>query len=203
MRVLVTGARGQLGSEFQDLASEFDQIEWNFVGRSQLDITDVISLEEFFQSAQIDGVINCAAYTAVDKAETEKEQSHVVNVLGATNLAHLCQKFNAFLIHISTDFVFSGQHNKPYTETDPTDPQGVYGQTKREGEIAIQRILPSATIIRTSWLYSSHGHNFVKTMLRLGESRDELDGGGRPDRISNLYTRPGKSHCIAFDGLPE
>jgi dTDP-4-dehydrorhamnose reductase len=168
--VLVTGAGGQLGREL--LADS----ESGFVGvsRSQLDIGDAAAVSSLLREVKPRLVINAAAYTAVDQAESEPESADRVNALGPENLALACRELNARLIHISTDFVFDGQASAPYSPDHPPSPVGSYGRGKLEGEQAVQSILPGALIIRTGWLYSRHGSNFVKTMLRLMGERDEL-----------------------------
>jgi dTDP-4-dehydrorhamnose reductase len=146
-----------------------------FADRSALDITDKDAIKQFVERNSIDTIINCAAYTAVDKAEEDKENADKVNHLAVRYMAEIAKEKKIKLIHISTDYVFDGMNYKPYIEEDPTNPQSVYGATKLAGERAIQEIKPkNAIIIRTSWVYSSYGNNFVKTMLRLGKERDEL-----------------------------
>ena len=175
--ILVTGANGQLGSELRVLCSEtrVPGSEFVFVDRDELDLSDRDEIEKYFDGQDFSAIVNCAAYTAVDKAENEPEPAEAVNHLAVETLAHIAKDRGIRLIHISTDYVFDGKNDRPYTEEDPTDPQSVYGATKLAGEKAIQRINPkNSIIIRTSWVYSSFGNNFVKTMLRLGKERDEL-----------------------------
>ncbi len=173
--ILVTGSRGQLGSELHDLHVNFPNYTFCFTDRDSLDITDKQAIDSICKLHDITHIINCAAYTAVDKAEEEREQANAINHLAVQNLAEIAKEHNIALIHISTDYVFDGQHYKPYTENDKTNPQGVYGDTKLNGEQALQNVNPQhSIIIRTSWVYSSFGTNFVKTMLRLGEERDSL-----------------------------
>lgn len=178
MVVLVTGANGQLGQAIQSIADQYPSIDFVFCSSSELDITSSVSCEAAFTKYKPDFCINTAAYTAVDKAETDVEKARLVNVIGAKNLAESCKQNNTVLLHISTDFVFDGivstSGNKGYKETDAPNPQGVYGQTKLEGEQAIQTILEKYFIIRTSWVYSQFGANFMKTMLRLAQERDCL-----------------------------
>jgi len=174
MVVLVTGANGQLGQAIQFLAGNYPNINFVFCSSSVLDITNKENCDSVFNKEKPDFCINAAAYTAVDKAESEQEQSHLINCIGAKNLAETCKGFNAKLIHISTDFVFDGSKNAPYNETDLTNPKGVYGQTKLDGEIAIQEVFDAYFIIRTSWVYSQFGNNFMKTMLRLASERTSL-----------------------------
>jgi dTDP-4-dehydrorhamnose reductase len=174
MVVLVTGANGQLGQAIQFVAGNYHNINFVFCSSSDLDITIKENCDSVFNKEKPDFCINAAAYTAVDKAESELEQAELINVIGAKNLAETCKEFNAKLIHISTDFVFDGSENEPYNETDLPNPKGVYGQTKLEGEIAIQEVFDAYFIIRTSWVYSQFGNNFMKTMLRLASERTSL-----------------------------
>ena len=178
MVVLVTGANGQLGQAIQSIADQYSSIDFVFCSSSELDITSAVSCEAAFTKFKPDFCINTAAYTAVDKAETDVEKARLVNVIGAKNLAESCKQNNTILLHISTDFVFDGivstSGSKGYKETDAPNPQGVYGQTKLEGEQAIQAILEKYFIIRTSWVYSQFGANFMKTMLRLAQERDSI-----------------------------
>jgi dTDP-4-dehydrorhamnose reductase len=173
MKVLVTGANGQLGSELRFLTKE-NIVQFSFVNSKELDVTDAITVENLLRKENYDYVVNCAAYTAVDLAETEIYKAEKVNVIGVENLAKSCHANNACLIHISTDFVFDGSNNVPYKEGDQTNPLSVYGATKLAGEKKIVDSCDKHFIIRTSWLYSSFGNNFVKTMLRLGETKKEL-----------------------------
>jgi dTDP-4-dehydrorhamnose reductase len=174
LNILVTGSNGQLGSEIQELSSEY-AYNFFFTDRNNLDITDVNAVREFVEKNAINAVINCAAYTAVDKAETDEVNANAVNHLAVKNLALIAKEKNIILIHVSTDYVFDGKNFKPYTEDDNTNPNGVYGKTKLDGENAIIEINPlNAVIIRTSWVYSSYGANFVKTMLRLGKEKESL-----------------------------
>lgn len=172
--VLVTGGNGQLGQSIHSIAYQFPTLNFIFVDKSTLDITNANVVLDFFKMHVINWCINCAAYTAVDNAEENKELAHQVNVSGARNIADACQKNGSKLIHISTDFVFDGLKNTPYKETDVVNPQGIYGVTKLDGETEVQKYCPSHFIIRTSWLYSEFGHNFIKTMLRLASERDTL-----------------------------
>jgi dTDP-4-dehydrorhamnose reductase len=172
--VLVTGSNGQVGSELQHLSKEY-QYNFYFTDRTSLDITNKEEIEKFVNTNLINIIINAAAYTAVDKAEEDEENANKVNHLAAKYLAEIANEHKIKLIHISTDYVFNGENFRPYTEDDRTNPNGVYGQTKLEGEKAMQSINPqNSIIIRTSWVYSSFGANFVKTMLRLGKERDSL-----------------------------
>ena len=174
MVVLVTGANGQLGQAIQFVAGNYPNINFVFCSSSDLDITIKENCGSVFNKEKPDFCINAAAYTAVDKAESEPEKAELINVIGAKNLAEACKNFNAKLIHISTDFVFDGSKNAPYNETDLPNPKGVYGQSKLDGEIAIQEVFDAYFIIRTSWVYSQFGNNFMKTMLRLASERASL-----------------------------
>lgn len=173
MKILVAGANGQLGSEIRFLSTPFDA-EFVFAGSGQLDVTNFASVEDVIGNGGFDYVINCSAYTAVDLAESELVKAEEINVFGVKNLAMSCKKYGSTLIHVSTDFVFDGKKNTPYNEVDVTNPTGVYGLTKLKGEQIVQEICENFFIIRTSWLYSSFGNNFVKTMLSLSETRTEL-----------------------------
>lgn len=173
-QVLVTGAHGQLGRAFQSLAPKYGDIALIAADRSLLDITDEKQVSRFFDEHNIDYCVNTAAYTAVDKAETEQSTCRLVNVDAVGFLAKACTKNNIPLIHFSTDYVYHGPQNTPLRETDPTSPQGVYARTKLEGEQLAIQLHPATMIIRTSWVYAAEGHNFVNTMLRLGRERSEL-----------------------------
>lgn len=174
MNILVTGANGQLGSEIKDLVNNFNSFNFFFKGSLDLNICNFLQLEKFVVENKIEVIINCAAYTAVDKAESGNAIAQKVNEEGVMNLVKISKTVNAKLIHISTDYVFNGEGFIPYKETDDVSPIGVYGKTKRLGELAVLDSDIDGIVIRTSWLYSSYGNNFVKTMLRLGEDRDEL-----------------------------
>jgi len=173
-KILVTGANGQLGLCFQELSKLHATIQFVFHSSKQLDITNKGLVQNTFQISKFDYCINCAAYTAVDLAESEKEKAKEVNVLGAKNLAEACKENDVILIQISTDFVFDGKSNIPYTEKDATNPLSVYGETKLEGELVVKNTLDKYFILRTSWLYSEYANNFMKTMLRLGSERNEF-----------------------------
>lgn len=175
MVVLVTGASGQLGQALQHVADNYTDVDFHFAASAEADVTDKKSLTAVFEKLKPNYCINAAAYTAVDKAESEPDKAFAVNVTGAHNLAETCRDYKVVLIHISTDFVFDGKKDTPYLESDQTNPIGVYGKTKREGEIEIQKVLPEHYIIRTSWLYSQFGANFMKTMLRLASERSSLN----------------------------
>lgn len=173
-KILVTGANGQLGSELKALQEKFPSLEFVFTDVENLDITNAAAIEQFVRDTTPQFVINCAAYTAVDRAEEDLEMARKINALAPRLLAEACAKAGMKLIHVSTDYVFDGTAHKPYTEDAPTSPESAYGVTKLEGEQAVTGACRESVIIRTSWLYSSHGNNFVKTMLRLGSERDEL-----------------------------
>lgn len=175
INVLVTAKDGQLGQCFQDIALNYPEINFFFKSSSELDITNKATVDSVFNSeVPFDYCINAAAYTAVDKAEDNIELADQVNHIGAQNLALACKKHQVILIHISTDFVFDGKSSKAYLESDITNPLGVYGETKLKGEQAISKTLEQHFIIRTSWLYSEFGNNFLKTMLRLASERNEI-----------------------------
>lgn len=171
MRILITGAKGQLGLTLADVLSKHDLI---LTDREELDITSPSAVNKFVSEIKPNVIINAAAYTAVDQAETEKEIAYKINVAGAKNLASMAKKIGAIIIHISTDFVFDGKRKTPYTENDQPKPLSVYGQTKYDGEKAVEEIGGKYYIFRTAWLYSPYGKNFVKTMIRLGQEKDEL-----------------------------
>jgi dTDP-4-dehydrorhamnose reductase len=190
MVILVTGASGQVGQAIKAAAPAYSDIRFYFAGSEEADITNLQSLEALFNRINPNVCINAAAYTAVDKAESEPEKAHAINVTGVKNLAEVCKAFRTVLIHISTDFVFDGTKRTPYTEEDATNPQSVYGKTKLEGERAIRTILTEYYIIRTSWVYSQYGNNFMKTMLRLAGERNSLsvvnDQTGTPTNANSL-----------------
>ncbi len=189
--ILVTGGNGQLGSELKEIAPNYQDYNFLFTDVKDLDITNHTTVAAFIESNNITVIINCAAYTAVDKAESEPELSDAINYLAVANFAQIAKDKNIKLIHISTDYVFDGTNHKPYVETDIPNPQSVYGQTKLDGEQAMQQINPAnSVILRTSWVYSKFGNNFVKTMLRLADSRDEIsvvaDQIGTPTNAADL-----------------
>ena len=174
MVVLVTGANGQLGQALQFIATNYPAIHFVFCSSTELDITSKENCGSIFKKHQPNFCINAAAYTAVDKAESEPEKAHLINVIGAKNLAEVCKEHNTILLHVSTDFVFDGSQKTPYTEENLPNPTGIYGLTKLQGEQAIQKTWDKHFIIRTSWVYSQFGNNFMKTMLRLASERDSL-----------------------------
>lgn len=190
MKILVTGAYGQLGNELKILSADYPEWQFLFTDADTLDITNDFSVHSFFDRNKPDFVINCAAYTAVDKAETDIETAEKVNSLAPEILAKAAAKTGVKLIHVSTDYVFDGTGHLPYTETDPVGPASVYGKTKLEGENRALAANQQIMIIRTSWLYSSFGNNFVKTMLRLGHERGLInvvfDQVGTPTYAADL-----------------
>jgi dTDP-4-dehydrorhamnose reductase len=173
--ILVTGANGQLGSELRVLSSSFPDYIFLFVTKDELEISDASAVKKYFDSNKIDHCINCAAYTAVDKAETEKEKAFQINADGVGYLAKACEKHKAQFIHISTDYVFDGTATEPIEENEHVNPLGVYGMSKLRGEQLAISNLENAIIIRTSWVYSSFGNNFVKTMLRLMKEKESIN----------------------------
>ena len=189
-RILVTGANGQLGSEFQTLTKNSED-NYTFVDRSRLNLGSISSITAYFETHSFDVIINCAAYTAVDKAESDKSTAFAINHEAVEALAQISKAKNISLIQISTDYVFDGKNFMPYVEDDLTNPQSVYGASKLAGEMAMNAVNPeNSIIIRTSWVYSSFGNNFVKTMLRLGKERDTLgvifDQVGTPTYAKDL-----------------
>jgi dTDP-4-dehydrorhamnose reductase len=173
-KTIILGASGQLGNCIAKVAGERGLTNVLFPSEQNANILSIDQLRILFESEQPAFVVNCAAYTAVDKAEDDVEKARLINKVGPQNIAQLCQEFNCTLIHISTDFVFAGNQTKLLNEQDIAEPVSVYGLTKLEGELAIAETLPQHIIIRTAWLYSEFGNNFVKTMQRLGRERDEL-----------------------------
>ena len=190
MNILVTGSNGQLGSEIKDIAASYRNFRFFFTDLPVLDICNTNQLGVFIAKNKIDTVINCAAYTAVDAAEQNAAIAEEVNAIGVLNLVNALAKVNGKLIHISTDYVFDGNGFLPYQETDEVNPMGVYGNTKRNGELAVVNGNIDGIVIRTSWLYSAYGTNFVKTMLRLGTEKKEVnviyDQVGTPTNASDL-----------------
>jgi len=179
MVVLVTGANGQLGQSIQFIANQYPNIQFIYTDYQELDITNFESCHTVFAKYKPQFCINTAAYTAVDKAESESEKAHLINAIGPENLAKVCKEYNTILLHISTDFIFDGTSSSlsmtnGYKETDIPNPQSVYGKTKLDGELAVQKNWEKHYIIRTSWVYSQFANNFMKTMLRLASERDSL-----------------------------
>jgi len=190
INILVTGSKGQLGSEIQELEKDYDY-NFFFTNRDDIDITNKDDIKSFVEKNSINTIINCAAYTAVDKAQNDEINAELANTKAVKKLALVSEELNIKLIHISTDYVFDGKNFKPYTEEYQTNPQGVYGKTKLAGEIQMLKINPkNSIIIRTSWVYSTFGNNFVKTMLKLGKQKDELgvifDQVGTPTNAADL-----------------
>ena len=199
MRILVTGKNGQLGRSIQKIVNTDSKIDNNqnpndftFVAREELDLSSESSISHYFDNNdKFDIIINCAAYTQVDRAEQEAELANQINHLAVKQLASIASNQRARLIHISTDYVFDGESNKPFTETDTPNPINAYGRTKLAGEKALQTVMPmNAVIIRTSWVYSEYGNNFVETMIKLGKEQDELsvvnDQMGSPTYATDL-----------------
>lgn len=174
MRILVTGAGGQLG---KDVVTIFSQAGHEVMGceRNDLDITDQAQCNQVIESFQPEAVIHCAAYTAVDAAETDVDGAYLINAVGTRNIAVASEKVGAKFIFVSTDYVFDGKSEHPYQEYDNTNPQSIYGKSKRAGEILTQSLSSRYFIVRTAWVYGAHGNNFVKTMLRLGQEKPELN----------------------------
>jgi dTDP-4-dehydrorhamnose reductase len=173
--ILVTGANGQLGSELKVLSATYTSYNFLFVTKDELAIDDIDAVKKYFDLQKIDHCINCAAYTAVDKAESEKERAFLINGEAVGNLAAVCKAHNTAFIHISTDYVFDGNATEPIKEDDPVDPIGVYGASKLKGEQLAFENNSGTIVIRTSWVYSSFGNNFVKTMLRLMKERESIN----------------------------
>lgn len=189
-KILVTGANGQLGQCLQKISSQFEEFEFIFTDSETLDITNKEEVNDFFWQNAPDFCINAAAYTAVDLAETDIEKAFLVNADGTENLAEACADNNAQFIHVSTDYVFDGENNLAYTEEDFTNPLGVYGASKLAGDELALEVNPCSVILRTSWVYSEFGKNFVKTMLNLFATKEELsivaDQFGQPTNANDL-----------------
>ena len=174
MNILLTGCNGQLGNEIQLLEKDYGQHRFFNTDVAELDITNQLAVADFVGRNGIDGIINCAAYTAVDKAEDNKELCTTLNTVAPAYLAAAVEKRGGWIVQVSTDYVFNGKARKPYMETDTPSPDSVYGSTKLAGELGVQKFCKRAMVIRTAWLYSTFGNNFVKTMIRLGKERAEL-----------------------------
>ena len=174
MNILLTGCNGQLGNEIQLLEKDYRQHRFFNTDVAELDITNQLAVADFVGRNEIDGIINCAAYTAVDKAEDNKELCTTLNTVAPAYLAAAVEKRGGWIVQVSTDYVFNGKAHKPYVETDTPSPDSVYGSTKLAGELGVQKFCKRAMVIRTAWLYSTFGNNFVKTMIRLGKERAEL-----------------------------
>jgi dTDP-4-dehydrorhamnose reductase len=189
LNILVTGSNGQLGSEFKNISKNSDHC-FIFTDRKDFDIVDKNKINDFLRGRSIDVILNCAAYTAVDKAEDEEEKAFLINHFGIRNLVEVCQERDIRLIHFSTDYVFNGYNYKPYSEIDEVSPQSIYGKSKFAGEQEIMKSEISALIIRTSWLYSRFGNNFLKSILSLAQTRDHLnivyDQVGTPTHTKDL-----------------
>ena len=174
MNILITGCNGQLGNEMQLLEKENPQHTYFNTDVAELDITDQQAIERFVDEHSIDGIVNCAAYTAVDKAEANETLCQLLNAEAPAYLAHAVGRRGGWMIQISTDYVFDGTKHTPYVEDDETCPNSVYGRTKLVGELNVGKLCERSMIIRTAWLYSTFGNNFVKTMIRLGNEKPEL-----------------------------
>jgi len=189
INILVTGANGQLGKEISNIASNYTKYKFFFTDIDELDITKATEIGSYLNQQNISFIINCAAYTAVDKAEEDYEKAYKINVTGPENLKNEALKKNIPFIHISTDYVFDGKNYKPYIESDKTNPQGVYAKTKLQGEERIYDY-KKCLIIRTSWLYSIYGNNFVKTIIRIAQEKPEItvvvDQIGNPTNAADL-----------------
>jgi len=175
MKILITGSNGQLGCEIRELSVAYPLYEFLLTDINELDITDAASVNQFFAVYNPDAIINCAAYTAVDKAETDEETAYLINAAAPGNLARAAAECGAFMVHISTDYVYDGHNFRPYIETDKINPVSVYGKSKAAGEEAVHQAKGKALIIRTSWLYSAFGNNFIKTILKYGIERDMMN----------------------------
>lgn len=190
-KILIIGGNGQLGNCFRKIATDYDdRFEFEFTDSETLNITNNDEVSSYFYDFKPDFCINASAYTAVDLAETETEKAYAVNAEGVANLAEACAEYNTILIHISTDYVFDGETNISYSEDDFTNPQGVYGASKRKGEELALELQPKTIILRTSWLYSEFNKNFVKTMLHLFSIKEEMgivsDQFGQPTNANDL-----------------
>ena len=174
MKILITGCNGQLGNEMQLLAKKNPQHQYFFTDVEELDITDAEAIDKFVQENEVDCIVNCAAYTAVDKAEENVKLCDLLNNVAPGYLAKAIEKRDGYMIQVSTDYVFDGTNHVPYKEDEPTCPNSVYGRTKLAGEKQVQENCKKWMIIRTAWLYSTFGNNFVKTMIRLGQTKPEL-----------------------------
>lgn len=174
MNILITGCNGQLGNEIQLIERDYSHHQFFNTDVAELDICDQQAVDQFVAGHAIDGIINCAAYTAVDKAESDKEMCTTLNTVAPAYLANAIQQRGGWMIHISTDYVFNGKTHIPYVEDDTPSPDSVYGSTKLASELGVTKFCQRAMVIRTAWLYSTFGNNFVKTMIRLGKERDEI-----------------------------
>lgn len=195
INILITGSEGQLGQEFKYLQSQFDKWKFHFFDRKLLDITSLDSIQKNTGVINPDVIINCAAYTNVELAESESDQAFLVNTIGAENLAHYCKENGILLIHFSTDYVFDGTKNSAYNELDFTNPLSVYGKSKLAGEQKIREVNSKYFIFRISWLYGTFGKNFYKTMLRLAKEKTEIKV------VDDQIASPTYSRVLAFDIL--
>lgn len=190
MKILVTGSKGQLGNEIQQLANEYPAFAFDFTDIEELDITNSQQVDAFFDATKPQVIINCAAYTAVDKAEADEAVAYLVNAKATENLSRSASRTGSLIVHVSTDYVFDGKSFMPYNESDLTNPQSAYGRSKLAGEEAIRQYASNGIILRTSWLYSAFGNNFVKTMIKYGKERPELkvvfDQVGTPTYAKDL-----------------
>lgn len=188
--ILITGANGQLGQALKQVAGNYPDFNFVYAGSAELDITNAAAVEAIFAQQPLDACINCAAYTAVDKAEADEERAFLLNFQAVLHLAEVCQQHNARLLHISTDYVFDGRQNRPYRETDDASPQGIYGSSKLRGEAAAIGTNPATIVVRTSWLYSQWGLNFAKRMQELMQEKESLnvvfDQVGTPTYAADL-----------------
>lgn len=171
--ILITGANGQLGNEMRELAKN-SSFSFTFTDIAELDITNIDAIDALFQQTKFDFIVNCAAYTNVNKAESEEDLALKINAVAPENLAKIANKYHCKFIHISTDYVFDGSHCQPYVESDEVCPQSAYGRTKLKGEQLAMQANSNTVIIRTAWLYSTFGNNFVKTMMKYGQEKDTL-----------------------------
>ncbi len=189
-KILVTGANGQLGRCIKDASADFPDLNFQFVSKEELDIENLELLKDFFRKNNYDYCINTAAYTNVEKAESESERAFAINAEAVKNIAEVCNEHDVTLIHISTDYVFDGKKKSPYLETDVTNPINVYGASKLKGEQYIQEICDKFFIFRTSWLYSQYGHNFLKTILKASKEGKSLtittEQTGTPTNANDL-----------------
>jgi dTDP-4-dehydrorhamnose reductase len=174
MNILITGCNGQLGSEIRLLEDNYPQYTFFNTDKDELDITNQLAVDDFVNRNEIDGIVNCAAYTAVDKAETDQKLCTALNTEAPVYMAAAIEKRGGWMIHVSTDYVFNGKKHTPYVETDTPCPDSVYGSTKLAGEFGVSKFCKKTMIVRTAWLYSGFGNNFVKTMMRLGREKAEL-----------------------------
>jgi len=174
-QILVTGAKGQLGQEISKLSKNYPEYTFFFTDVDELDITRIVHIEDFLEQHKIDIILNCAAFNSVDGAEKEEDKAFLINSIAVKYLTQLAKKNDIFYIHVSTDYVFDGMSNVPYAESDQANPLSVYARSKHEGETQVSNTLDKALIFRTSWLYSSHGNNFVKTILKYGREKKQLN----------------------------